>query len=135
MATAKQYSDWIYLVFMGVYTMEFVIFSIMKSELTIIKCVSSSTFHKKNSIFTFFRLSLRKFKKIIPNTFIYESLLIKIYMNANIMNTQIFNPIKYDPNGHCRSQKVTFMFILTLTNVLMDNFLSLFIVMLPPPQC
>ena len=46
-------------------------------------------------------------------------------MNANIMNTQIFNLIKYDLNGHCRSQKVTFMFILTLTYVLMDNFLTL----------
>ena len=41
-------------------------------------------------------------------------------MNANIMNTQIFNLIKYDLNGHIRSQKVTFMFILTLTFVLVS---------------
>ena len=38
------------------------------------------------------------------------------------MNTQIFNLIKNDLNGHRRSQNVTFMFILTLTYVLMDNF-------------
>ena len=58
---------------------------------TFIKNVSSSTTHKKTpalrlSVFT----SLREFKKILPNTFIYESILIKIYMNTNIMNTQIF---------------------------------------------
>ena len=47
-------------------------------------------------------------------------------MNANIMNTQIFHLIQYDLNGHLRSQNVTFMFILNLTYVLMDNFLSLF---------
>ena len=55
-----------------------------------IKNVGSSTFHKKTpssrlSIFPSFGLSLREFKKILPNTFIYES--IKIYVNANIMNT------------------------------------------------
>ena len=37
----------------------------------------------------------------------------------------IFYLIKYHLNGHWRSQKVTF--ILTLTYVLMDNFLSLFL--------
>ena len=47
-------------------------------------------------------------------------------MNAIIMNTQIFHFIKYDLNGPRRSQQVTFMFILTLTYVLMDNCLSLF---------
>ena len=36
-------------------------------------------------------LSFREFKKILPNTLIYESILITIYMNANIMNMQIFN--------------------------------------------
>ena len=41
---------------------------------------------QKNSVFP----SVREFKKILPNTFIYESILLKIYMNANIMNTQIF---------------------------------------------
>ena len=43
------------------------------------------------------------------------------------MNTQIFHLIKYDLNGHLMSQNVPFMFILTLTYVLMDNLLSLFI--------
>ena len=42
------------------------------------------------------------------------------------MNTQIFQLIKYDLNGHGRSQNITFMFNLTITYVLMDNFLSLF---------
>ena len=45
-------------------------------------------------------VSLREFKKILPNTFIYESILIKIYMNTNIMNTQIFYINKYDLKGH-----------------------------------
>jgi hypothetical protein len=44
-------------------------------------------------------------------------------MNANIMNTQICMTSKVIEG---RSQKVNFMFILTLTYVLMDNFLSLF---------
>ena len=47
-----------------------------------------------------FRLSLQELKKILPNTFIYKSILINIYMNANIMNTQISYLIKYDLNGH-----------------------------------
>ena len=54
----------------------------------IIKNVSSSTTHKKTPSL---RHSLREFKKILPKTFIYESILIKIYMNTNIMNTQIFH--------------------------------------------
>ena len=37
------------------------------------------------------------------NAFIYESILIKIYMNTNIMNTQIFYSNKYDLKGHRRS--------------------------------
>ena len=45
-------------------------------------------------------VSLREFKKILPNTFIYESILMKIYMNTNIMNTQIFYFNKYDLKGH-----------------------------------
>ena len=32
----------------------------------------------------------------LPNTFIYELILIKNYMNANIMNTQIFHLNNYD---------------------------------------
>ena len=49
--------------------------------------------HKISSVFL-------EFKKILPNTFIYESILIKIYMNTNIMNTQIFHLKKYDLKGH-----------------------------------
>ena len=59
--------------------------------------VSYSTSHKKTPSF---RLSLREFKKIVPNTFIYESILINIYMNAKIMNTQKVHFIKYELNGH-----------------------------------
>ena len=40
------------------------------------------------SVFPSFRLSLRDFKKILPTTFIYESILIKLYVNTNVMNTQ-----------------------------------------------
>ena len=52
-------------------------------------------------------------------------------MNANIMNTQIYHLIKYDLNSYSRSQKATFMFILNLTYVLMDNFLSLYLHNMP----
>ena len=55
----------------------------------LIKNVSSSTSHKKNP---FLRLFLTEFKKNLPSTFIYKSILIKKNcMNANIMNTQIFH--------------------------------------------
>ena len=60
-------------------------------------------------------LSFRELEKILPNTFIYESILIKIYIILTLWIRKYW-----------RSQKVTFMFILTLTYVLMDNFLSLF---------
>ena len=59
----------------------FLFFNVFK---IVIKNVNSSSSHKKTP-------SLREFKKILPNTFIYESILIKIYMNTNIMNTQIFH--------------------------------------------
>ena len=38
----------------------------------------------------------------LANTFIYKSILIRIYINANnnIMNTQIFHLNKYDLKGH-----------------------------------
>ena len=40
-------------------------------------------------------LSFLEFEKILPNTFIYESILIKIYMNTNIiMNTPILKVTK-----------------------------------------
>ena len=65
-----------------------------------IKNVSSSTSHKKLRVYVFplfrlyvfssFRLSLREFKNSLPNTFIYESILIKKnYMNANISFNQV----------------------------------------------
>ena len=68
---------------------------------SVIKNVSSSTSHKNTLSFRLYvfpslRLSVftsvREFKKILPNTFIYESILIKIYMNTNIIDTQIFQP-------------------------------------------
>ena len=37
---------------------------------------------------------------ILPNTFISESILIKIYVNANIMITLLFHLNKYDLKGH-----------------------------------
>ena len=36
----------------------------------------------------------------VINMSIYESILITTYMNANIMNTQIFHLIKYDLKSH-----------------------------------
>jgi hypothetical protein len=37
---------------------------------------------------------------LLPSTFIYESILIKIYMNANGSYPQIFHLNKYELNGH-----------------------------------
>ena len=45
-------------------------------------------------------LSFREFKTILHNTFIYELILIKIYMKTIIMNTKIFHFNKYDLKGH-----------------------------------
>ena len=57
--------------------------------------ISSSKSHQKN------RLSFqREFKKLLPNTFIYESILLKIHMNANIMDMQLFNILKYNIKGY-----------------------------------
>ena len=127
-------------------------------------------------IFKFFYITLknsgtpwfRDFSFILSSTFVYEPIMLKISMNANIVKTQIFYKFKYDLKGHSRlqtmtflfkkstfvidwlkkkidmnaninmqifhlirhdnwrSQKVTFMFILILTYVRMDNFLFLF---------
>ena len=60
----------------------------------IIKYASSSTYHKKTPflhlyLFMSLCLSLREFKTSFPNTFIYESILMKIYVNANIMNMKL----------------------------------------------
>ena len=35
---------------------------------------------------------LREFKKILPRTFIYELISMKINMSGKIMKTQFFNP-------------------------------------------
>ena len=77
------------------------------------KNVSSSKSHKKTlsfclyvflslcfSVFPSYCLSFREFKKNLPNTFIYESILIIIYMNTNILNMQIFYLNNYDLKGH-----------------------------------
>ena len=69
----------------------------MLAPMNIIKNVSSSTTHKKTPSL---RLSFREFKKNFPNIFIYESILIKIYINTNIINTLIFQLNKYDLKGH-----------------------------------
>ena len=61
-----------------------------------IKNVSSST-SKKNTP------PLGEFKKILPSTLIYELILLKINMNANIMNTHYFYFIKFDLKGHRRA--------------------------------
>ena len=79
---------------------------VLMDNFCLIKNLSSSTYHKKYSVFRSlrhhvfpsFRLSLLEFKKNLPNTFIYESILMKIYANTNI--------IKYDLKGHWRSKKV-----------------------------
>ena len=59
---------------------------------------NSSTTHKKLRLYVF--PSFREFKKILPNTFIYKPILIKIYIYTNIINTQIFHLNKYDLKGH-----------------------------------
>ena len=40
------------------------------------------------------QLSFREFEKILPNTFTTELFFKKIYMNTNIMNTQILKATK-----------------------------------------
>ena len=44
----------------------------------------------------------------LSSTFIYEPILFKISMNANIVKTQFFHKIKYDLKGHSRSQTMMF---------------------------
>ena len=43
---------------------------------------------------------LQNFSKIYFTTFIYQQILIKPYMNANIEKTQILHLIKYDLKCH-----------------------------------
>ena len=75
---------------------------------------------------------LRDFSFFLSNTFIYEPILLKLSMNANIVKMQIFHKIKYDLRGHLRLFD-DICLVLTLTYVLMDNFLSLFIYILLSP--
>ena len=58
-----------------------------------IKSVRNSTSHKK-TLCVFKKLS--EFKNILSGTFIYEPILMKIDMNADNINIQIFHSIKYD---------------------------------------
>ena len=53
---------------------------------------------------------LRDFSFFLSSIFVYEPILIKISMNANIMKTQIFHKIKYDLKCHSRSQEVFSVF-------------------------
>ena len=62
-------------------------------NLPFIKNLSSSTSHKKN-------VKLWDFSFYLSSTFIHEPILIKIYMNANIINAQTFNFNEYDLKGH-----------------------------------
>jgi hypothetical protein len=41
--------------------------------------------------------------------FVYDPILLKLSMNANIVKMQIFYKIKYDLRGHSRSQIMTFL--------------------------
>ena len=66
-----------------------------------IKNVSSSTSHKKTlKLPNCETLKLRNFSFFLSSTFIYEPILIKICMNANIMKTHTFYKMKYDFQSH-----------------------------------
>ena len=68
-------------------------------------------------------MKLRDFSFYLSSTFIYVLILIKIYMNANIINTRIFhNNNKFDLKGHWRS--LTLNLVLSLPSFLL---LSLYI--------
>ena len=71
-------------------------------------------------------LSLREFKKILPYTFIYVSILRKIYMNANIMNTQIFHFIKYDLKGRAGLKRSLLCLFYHQLTVLWTTFVLVF---------
>ena len=62
----------------------------------IIKNVSSSAHHKK----TLRGRELRDFSFYLSSTFMYEPILIKIYVNTNIIKTQFFHKMKYGLRGH-----------------------------------
>ena len=65
--------------------------------------------------------------QIQSSTFVYEPILMKICMNANIMKTQFFHRIIYDLKCHFYIMK-KFVTFLQLTYVLMDNFCSCFFI-------
>ena len=66
-------------------------------QLNITKAFDTFFFFKEHK---FFYIS-QKTPSLRPRiTFIYESIMIKIYMNTNIMNTQIFFFNKYDLKGN-----------------------------------
>ena len=73
----------------------------MKSEscyVIVIKNISSSSSHKKRE-----NLKLRDFSFFRSSTFIYKPIMIKKKsMDANNMERQIFNAMKYDLKGHKR---------------------------------
>ena len=56
-------------------------------------------------------IKTRIFHKLKSKTFIYESILMRIHMNANIMKTQLFHQfLSMTSQGHLRSYLVTFLF-------------------------
>ena len=80
--------------------------------------------HKKSSIFP-------ELETILPNTFIYESILIKIYMNTNIMNTQILKLTK----GHfyvyfnLNLRSYEQLFVLVLLKRLFKSHVSIYFIL------
>ena len=52
---------------------------------------------------------LRDFIFFLSNTFVYEPILLKLSMNANIVEMQIFHKTKYDLRGCSSSQIMTFL--------------------------
>ena len=67
----------------------------------------------RDSVIPTFRHSvilwLRDFSFFLSNIFVFEPILLKLSMNANIVKMQSFYKIKYDLRGHSRSQKMTFL--------------------------
>ena len=55
--------------------------------------ISSSTSHKLENSET---LKLRDFSFFLSSTFIYEPILIKLYINANLMKTHVFYKMRCD---------------------------------------
>ena len=74
-------------------------------------------------------------RKNLPSTFIYELILMKIYMNANIVKMQIVYIMMYGLRGHWKHHKVVFLFknplflrhLICLISDLKDHWRSLLI--------